>query len=129
MTTKSPMGWPFLPVPDAAGQLRYPATLDASVRDRIQIILSVRPGELMFHPEFGAGLDALLHQPNTLRLRRDIVDRITENLGRWEPRIVVDRVDIEEVEQHPTQLRVNISYHLRRTGRAQSIGLTLDTGT
>ena len=129
MTTKAPMGWPFLPVPNAAGQLRYPATLDASVRDRIRLILSVRPGELMFHPEFGAGLDALLHQPNTLRLRRDIVDRITENLSRWEPRIVVDRVDIEEVEQHPTQLRVNIAYHLRRTGRPQNIGLTLDTGT
>lgn len=123
------IGWPLLPVPNAAGQLRYARSLDASVRDRIRLILSVRPGELMFHPEFGAGLDALLTQPNTLELRRDIVDRITDGLGRWEPRIVVDRVDVEEVEDAPIQLRVNISYRLRQTGRRQRVGLTLDTGT
>lgn len=128
MATSALIGWPFLPVPNQAGQLRYPGTLDASVRERIRVILSVRPGELMFHPEFGAGLDGLLHQPNTLQLRRDIVDRISENLGRWEPRIAVDRVSVEEVENHPTQLRVNIAYRLRRTGRPQHVGLTLDTG-
>ena len=129
MATRAPIGWPLLPVPDAAGQLHFPSSLDASVRERIRVILSVRPGELMFHPEFGAGLDALIHQPNTLQLRREIVERISENLARWEPRIVVDRVDVEEVEESPTHLRVNIAYHLRRTGRPQQIGLTLDTGT
>lgn len=129
MAARTPIGWPLLPVPDAAGQLHFPTSLDVSVRQRIKMILSVRPGELMFHPEFGAGLDALIHQPNTLQLRRDIVDRITENLARWEPRIVVDRVDVEEVEHSPTHLRVDIVYHLRRTGRTQRIGLTLDTGT
>jgi phage baseplate assembly protein W len=129
MATRAPIGWPLLPVPDAAGQLHFPTSLDVSVRQRIRVILSVRPGELMFHPEFGAGLDELIHQPNTLKLRRDIVERITENLARWEPRIVVDRVDVEDVDGYPTHLRVNIAYHLRRTGRAQQIGLTLDTGT
>jgi uncharacterized protein len=129
MTRPAPIGWPLLPVPDATGQLQWPSSLDASVRQRIRVILSVRPGELMFHPDFGAGLDALLHRPNTLELRRDLVDRIKENLQRWEPRIVVDRVDVEEVEQSPTQLRVAIAYRLRRTGRPQQLGLTLDTGT
>lgn len=129
MARAAPIGWPLLPVPDATGRLHYPSSLDASVRQRIRVILSVRPGELMFHPEFGAGLDALLHEPNTLQLRRDIVDRIMESLRRWEPRAVVDRVDVEEVEHAPTQLRVNIAYHLRRTGQPQRIGLTLDTGT
>lgn len=128
MASREPIGWPLLPVPDSAGQLHFPSSLDASVRQRIRLILSVRPGELMFHPEFGAGLDELLHQPNTLQLRREIVDRISENLARWEPRIEVDRVDVEAVERSPTHLRVNIAYRLRRTGRPQRLGLTLDTG-
>lgn len=129
MARRAPIGWPLFPVPDAAGRLRYPSTLDASVRDRVKVILSVRPGELMFHPDFGAGLDELLGRPNTVALRRDIADRIKESLARWEPRIAVDRVDVEEVEHAPTQLRVSIAYRLRRTGRPQSIGLTLDRGT
>jgi len=129
MASRAPIGWPLLPVPDQSGQLHFPSSLDASIRQRIRVILSVRPGELMFHPEFGAGLDALLHQPITLRLRRDIVDRISDNLARWEPRIDVDRVDVEEVEYSPTHLRVSIAYRVRRTGRSQRVGLTLDTGT
>lgn len=128
MARPAPIGWPLLPAPDTSGRLRYPTTLDLSVRDRIRVILSVRPGELMFHPDFGAGLDVLIHQPNTLQLRRDVVDRIKESLRRWEPRIGVDRVDVEEVEWAPTQLRVKISYHLRRTGRAQTLAMTLETG-
>lgn len=93
------------------------------------MLLSVRPGELMFHPEFGAGLDELLAEPNTLELRREVHDRITESLRRWEPRIDVERVDVEEIVGRPTQIRVRISYRLRRTGALASLGLTLETGS
>lgn len=129
MARRALIGWPLLPLPDDSGRLRFSSALETSVRERIRVILSVRPGEMMFHPQFGAGLDQLLHQPNTLELRRDLVDRIKDNLQRWEPRIVVERVDVESDERAPTLLRVAIAYHLRRSGRPQTIGLTLATGT
>ena len=118
------VGWPLLPLPDARGQLNYP-TLEESVRQSIRVILATRPGEQLMRPTFGAGLEEFLHEPSTLTTRRRIRDLIAESLERWEPRITVSRVDVAEVADQPTQLRVEIGYQLRRTGAPQEMGLTV----
>lgn len=120
-----PINWPLFAAPDANGELHYPS-LEASVRQAIRIILSTRPGEQLMWPEFGAGLEDFLQEPNTLTTRRRIYDRITEALARWETRILLDRVDVSEVAGQPTQVRVELLYRLRRTGAPQQLGLTLD---
>ena len=63
------------------------------------------------------------------RVRREVHDRIVSSLRRWEPRIEVEGVDVDEVERQPTQVRVRIRYRLRRTGVPASLGLTLETGS
>jgi phage baseplate assembly protein W len=124
MPSPPPLGFPLLPLPDRNGQLHFP-TLETSIRQSIQVILQTRPGEQLMRPEFGAGLEIILQEPNTLTTRRRIHDLITDSLNRWEPRIVVDRVEIEEIPNEPTHLRVEIWYRLRRTGTAQRLGLTM----
>jgi len=121
-----PLGWPLLPVPDAGGELRWP-TLDDSVRQAIRVILTTRPGEQLMRPEFGAGLDDFVNEPNTLTTRRRIRDLVFTHLQRWEPRIHLDRVEVWEVEDAPGQVRVEIGYRLRRTGAARSLGLVMET--
>ncbi|WP_437755039.1 GPW/gp25 family protein [Sorangium sp. So ce1389] len=122
-----PIGFPLLPVPDAHGELRYPG-LEESVRQSIQVLLRTRPGEHLMHPEFGAGLDAFLHQPNTLSTRREIRDRIRDALLRWEPRIELGLVEVREIEGSPAAVRAEISYRLRRTGAEGRVGLTMELG-
>jgi phage baseplate assembly protein W len=134
MSTKSqelgapPIGFPLLPVPDAHGRLSFPATLEESVRQAIQVILMTRPGEQLRHPDFGAGLDTFLHEPNTLATRRRIRDRVESALRRWETRILLDLVEVREVDGAPTSLRVEIAYRLRRTGAPDQVGLTMELG-
>ncbi|HVG38305.1 MAG TPA: GPW/gp25 family protein [Pyrinomonadaceae bacterium] len=122
------IGWPLLPVPDAHGRLDYP-TLDESVRQSIQVILRTRPGEQLMRPTFGAGLEGFLHEPNTIATRRRIRDLITESLERWEQRIILSRVEVAEVPQQPTQIRVEVAYQLRRTGALRQMGLTMELET
>lgn len=124
---RPPLSWPLLPVPDATGSLSFPG-LEASVRQQIQVILRTRPGEQLMHPEFGGGLEDFLHEPNTLVTRRRIRDLLQDALTTWEPRILLDRVDVLEVEDDPTQLRVELGYRLRRTGQPQQLGMTLEFG-
>ncbi len=119
------VGFPFLPVPDANGQLAFPSP-EASVRDAIRVILSTRPGEQLMRPDFGGGLQSMLHLPNTLETRRQVQDLVTTSLQRWEPRISVDRVDVLEVTGAPARLRIEIAYRLRRTGAIGQMGVTLD---
>lgn len=118
------IGWPLLPVPDNHGRLNYP-TLEESVRQSIQVILRTRPGEQLMRPEFGAGLENYVHEPNNLTTRRRIHDTVAAAIDRWERRILVDRIDVAEVPDQPSHVRVEIAYRLRRTGAAQRLGLTL----
>ena len=118
------INWPLFAVPDANGELNYPS-LDASVRQSVRIILSTRPGEQLMRPDFGAGLEDYLHEQNSLITQRRIRDLVVESLGRWEKRIQLDRVEVNEVDDDPGLMRVDISYRLRRTGVAQQLGMTL----
>jgi phage baseplate assembly protein W len=47
-------------------------------------------------------------------------------LAQWEPRIVVDRVEVREVPEYPTHIRVELSYRVKRTGQMQQMGITLE---
>lgn len=118
------IGWPLLPLPDAHGQLAWP-DLARSVRDAIRILLSTRPGEQLMRPDYGAGLDRLLQQPNTLGTRRQIRDLVQNGLARWERRILLDGVEVWEVDGEPGQVRVEIAYRLARTGAAGAINVTV----
>ncbi|ATE59877.1 GPW/gp25 family protein [Thauera sinica] len=118
------IGWPLFAVPDADGRLGWPE-LETSVRQSIRIILSTRPGEQLMRPEFGAGLDRLLHEPNNLGTRRQIRDWVMESLERWERRIVLDRVEVLEVPGEPADLRVEIAYRLARTGMPAALAVTV----
>ena len=118
------IGWPLFALPDEHGQLTWP-DLEASVRQGIRVILSTRPGEQLMRPEFGAGLDRLLHAPNNLATRRQIRDWVMESLGRWERRIVLDRVEVFEVADEPSDLRVEIAYRLARSGTPGALAVTV----
>lgn len=118
------LGWPFLPLPDAQGVIAWP-DLEQSVRDSIRILLSTRPGEQLMRPDFGAGLDRLLHEPNVLATRRQIRDLVQNAITRWERRVLLDRVDVWEVPDEPAHVRVEIAYRLARTGAPGAMNVTL----
>lgn len=118
------IGWPLLPLPDADGRLDWP-DLARSVRDAIRTILATRPAEQLMRPEFGAGLDRLLQQPNTVATRRQMRDLVQASLARWERRILLDAVEVWEVDGQPGQVRVEIAYRLARTGAPGAMNVTV----
>ncbi len=126
VTYQDPLGWPFLPVPQA-GQLVFP-TLEQSVRDSIRVILMTRPGEQLMRPRYGAGLENFLDEGNTISLRRQIQTAIMQSLQNYENRITVDAVDVDPVPDAPGQLQVQIHYRLLRTNSPQQVGLTMQVG-
>ena len=123
-----PLGWPLLPLPDASGRLAWPS-LEESVRQSIEVLLRTRPGERLMRPDLGAGLEELLHEPNTITTRRRIRDRVATALERWERRIAVDRIEVWESAERPSEVRVEIAYRLRRSGAAHQAALTLELGS
>ena len=120
------IGWPLLPFPDENGELAYPGGLAESVRQQLQVILSTRPGEQLMRPGFGAGLTEFLGEPDTITTRRRVYDRVIESLARWEPRVEVNRVEVDGLTGRPGWLRIEIGYRLRRTGDVLTLGVDLE---
>lgn len=121
------LGWPLAPDPQDGG-LRYP-DLDRSIRDQVKVILLTNPGEMLLHPTFGAGLQNLLHEPNTVGTRRRIRDLVQKSIARWERRIILDATEVWEVDGRPDAVRVEIAYRIRRTGSAHQFHFDLVLGS
>jgi phage baseplate assembly protein W len=121
-----PIGWPLLPVPAADGTLSFPSLAD-SVRQQIEVILRTAPGDQLMRPDFGAGLERMLEQPNSLATRARIQERITDALSLWEPRILLDRVEVDSAA-NSRELLVVIAYRLRRTSEAASLSVRMPIG-
>ena len=117
-------GWPLLPLPDADGALTWPDPA-RSVRDTLRAILSTRPGEQLMRPDFGGGLDRLLHAPNTVTTRRQMRDMVQQAITRWERRIMLDAVEVWEVPDQPASLRVEIQYRLARNGAINTMNVSV----
>jgi hypothetical protein len=101
---------------------------DDNVRESIRIVLMTRRGERLFEPEFGAGLDRWLFEPNTVTTRQVIKDRIMKSLIRWEPRIAVESVDVEADPADATAAVATITYKLVATQTLERVSVTVTLG-
>lgn len=123
---RPPVGWPLLPTPDSAGRLTFPSLAD-SLRQQVQVVIETARGELLMHPEFGAGLRALLYEPNTPATRDSIAVAITEALARHEARVAVTEVRVT-VAGSGRELAVEIAYRCVFSGADGAAFLNLPAG-
>ncbi len=121
-----PIGWPLLPVPGDDGRIAWP-DLASSVRQRLEVIMRTAPGEQLMHPEFGAGLEGVLHQPNSSVLRAQLQERLEAHIAAYEPRIMIDALDVMAGDDDRA-LIVSLAYRLRANGLAAQINVRVPVG-
>lgn len=123
---RPPLCWPLMPVPDSEGRIRFP-TLEDSIRQRIEAVLRTSPGEQLMRPGFGAGLELLVHQPNTAEVRARAQETIRQAIAVYEPRVTLDGVDVV-AGSDPRELLVTVSYRIRATASAGQISARVPVG-
>lgn len=102
---------------------------ETNVRESIQVILLTDPNERMRLPSFGGGLQHFLFEPNTVRTQSQIQDTITKALALWEPRILVNQVDVQQDPFNPQAAIATITYKLVATQIQQTVTLSVQLGT
>ena len=66
------------------------------IHESIWQILSTRPGERFFLPEFGSRLPELVFQPNDVVFRALARQYIVDAVRRWEKRVVIEGVEFSD---------------------------------
>jgi phage baseplate assembly protein W len=88
---------------------------ETNIREAIQIILQTAENERINLPGFGAGLQLLLFEPNTVATQFQIQDRITKALQLWEPRLSIINVAVQQDPADARSAIANIQYKLVST--------------
>jgi phage baseplate assembly protein W len=113
-------GWNFPVAPDPeARRLLYVSGPD-KVRQSIWIILDTEPGERLMRPSFGCGLRRYLMKPNTAATRALIESDVQLALSLFEPRIVLQSVQVDPGDD-PSLVLIRISYIHTADRRPDSI--------
>ena len=111
---------------------RYPFRFDASggiavsdgggpehphIHESIWQILSTRPGERFYLPEFGSRLPELVFQPNDVIFRALARQFIVDAIKRWEKRVVIEAVEFSEDPSVTDQnvALIKLTYRIIRT--------------
>lgn len=98
---------------------------EVNIREAIRIILLTERQERLRLPEFGGSLNGFLFEPNTVSTRHLIEDRITSELEKWEPRVKVETVEVDQDAGDPEAAVATITYKLVATGVRERVGLKL----
>jgi len=117
-------GLGFPPRVGADGRLAW-SQGEQNVRESIRLILLTEPGERIMREGFGCGLRQFLFEPNTVATRQLIRERITESIGRWEPRVKVQEVTVEADSDNARLAAITIQFKLIATGVVERLGLTV----
>ena len=113
-------GWTFPLGVDHRGGIAT-SSGEADIEQAIRIILETAPGERVMRPEFGCGLYGLVFAPNSPTTAGLVSYHIREALGRWEPRIEVERVDVAPDPQRDAVLQISILYRIRSTNDLRNL--------
>ena len=102
---------------------------ETNIREMIQVILRTQERERLNLPNFGAGLQRYLFEPNTVATRVQIEDRITKTLQIWEPRISLSDVTVEQDPNDSQAAIATIEYKLVATQVKERMNISVKLGS
>ena len=91
------------------------------IEQAIRVILGTAPGERPMRPEFGCAVHDFVFDNIDAELIGHIETAIHTALARWEPRIEVVELDVEQSDAEPGKLLVGITYRVRATSRLYNL--------
>lgn len=114
-------GWSFPPTFTKSRAEVEMVTEEQDIQESIEIILSTRLGERIMRPEFGCNLEELLFSPIDLSLTTYIKDLIETAMLYFEPRIDVNRVEINSSDDIEGVVIIELDYTIRTTNSRRNL--------
>ncbi|MBO7507784.1 MAG: GPW/gp25 family protein [Paludibacteraceae bacterium] len=85
------------------------------IEQSLKILFSTNKGERLFHPGFGCDLRRFQFAPNNRVTLLQIQEMVESTVREYEPRIILNKVDIDMEEIMDGKLIIDMSYTIRET--------------
>jgi hypothetical protein len=106
------IGWDFSVKVNSRGNVNF-VYYHESIKQSIQLILGTSKGERIMRPDFGCEINDLVFAPNNSNTHSLLAYYIEEALAKWEPRIILEKVEAVSNEQDESRIDIQISYKVR----------------
>ena len=110
-------GWSFPIKINQSGNLDM-SYMEKSVYESIRIILETSKGERVMRPDFGCEINDLVFSPNNTATHNLICFYIEEAITKWEPRVILNKVEAVSNEYDEAKIDIYIEYTIRSVNTA-----------
>lgn len=108
-------GWSFPPRFFGAGAEVSMASGVADIHESLELLLTTYTSERTMRPEYGCALDRLLFEELDQSLVNQITATISDSVLYHEPRIILDKVRVDQSATVDGLLEIQLSYTVRTT--------------
>src|SRR5450631_1183843 len=88
---------------------------EPDIHSSLEILLSTRQGERILRPDYGCNLDELVFEPLTTTFKTYIKDLIGTAILYYEPRITVNKIELDDTGEVEGRILISIDYTVRST--------------
>ena len=85
------------------------------IQSSLEILLTTRQGERVMRPDYGCNLDELVFEPLTTTFKTYIKDLISTAILYYEPRIDVNKIELDDTGELEGRILISIDYTVRAT--------------
>ena len=114
-------GWGFPPRFDARSKSVQMVANEADIKESLRILIATRPGERIMQPAYGCSLHALVFEGVNESTIAEIEEAIDQAILFFEPRIGLERVDVDTQQAYDGLLKIRIEYTVRETNTRSNI--------
>ena len=108
-------GWGFPPTFKKSERQVALLSDQADIESSLKILLSTRPGERVMRPDYGCNLDELVFESLTTTFKTYMVDLISTAILYHEPRIRVERIELDDTGGLGGKVLIKVDYVVRTT--------------
>ncbi|HRW61883.1 MAG TPA: GPW/gp25 family protein [Bacteroidales bacterium] len=115
------IGWKFPPEFDRQTKTVTLVSEEEDIRESLYILLSTRPGERVLQPNYGCALSVLNFESINEGLINKASEIIHDAVLHFEPRIVLENVDVSTKQIYDGILEISLEYTVRKTNKRNNI--------
>ena len=108
-------GWGFPPAFNKQTGAVALLVNEDDIQSSLEILLTTRQGERVMRPDYGCNLDELVFEPLTTTFKTYIKDLISTAILYYEPRIEVNKIELDDTGQLDGRILISIDYTVRAT--------------